>query len=514
MLSGVRNAAQAENGRAVSPRDAHPLSRRVAQALHRESSRPAVEFEGRWFTCGEIRHVAERVGALIEASAAPARAPIVLVPRNQPSAMAALFGLVATGYTVRMVYPFQSAAGIARDVERLQPAAVIAAAEEFSEAVCAVLRRHGIAAIVISESDAAPLPGFERCGRRRIDVPAESSIEVLTSGTTGPPKQFPLSYDLILEHHIGRQGMVPGNERGAKEDTPALLFFPLGNISGIYSTLPAMVNGKRMVLLDRFSVAAWHDYVLRFRPTVSSVPPAAMQAVLDADIAREDLASIGYLRTGAAPLDPALQRAFEKRYEIPLLLSYGATEFGGPVTAMTPELYTRWGQQKLGSVGQPLPGVQLRVTDPDTGEVLPPGRQGILDVISPCIGPQWIRSADLALIDEDGFVFHRGRADGAIVRGGFKVLPETIERALRLHPAVAAVAVAGIPDRRLGQVPAAAIELKRNIQGPSIDELEQHLREHVLATHIPAAWRFVAELPKNRSMKIDQLAVRRLFEPL
>jgi long-chain acyl-CoA synthetase len=219
--------------------------------------------------------------------------------------------------------------------------------------------------------------------------------------------------------------------------------------------------------------------------------------------------SIRYLPTGAAPLDPALQRAFEERYEIPVLLSYGATEFGGPVCAMTPELYAQWGQQKFGSVGQPMPGAQLRVIDPDTCEVLAPGREGTLEVISPRIGPQWIRTADIALIDEDGFLFHRGRADGAIVRGGFKVVPETIERALRLHPAVA---VAGIPDRRLGQVPAAAIQLKRDIEGPSIDELERHLRQHVLATHIPAASRFVAELPKNRSMKIDQPAARRLFE--
>jgi long-chain acyl-CoA synthetase len=89
-----------------------------------------------------------------------------------------------------MVYSFQSPAGIARDVERLQPAAVIAAAGEFSDAVCAVLRGKGIAAIVISEIDAAPLPGLERCTRRGIDVPAELSIEILTSRTTGPPKKL------------------------------------------------------------------------------------------------------------------------------------------------------------------------------------------------------------------------------------------------------------------------------------------------------------------------------------
>jgi acyl-coenzyme A synthetase/AMP-(fatty) acid ligase len=291
-----------------------------------------------------------------------------------------------------------------------------------------------------------------------------------------------------------------------------LLYFPLGNITGIYSTLPTLLKGQRAVLLDRFSVAAWHDYVLRFKPENTGLPPAGFQMVLDADIPREDLACIRRLGTGAAPLDPTVQRAFEERYGIPILLSYGATEFAGPVTAMTAELHEQWGQKKFGSVGRALPGAQLRVIDPDTGAVLPAGQEGTLEVISPRIGSHWIRTSDIALIDEDGFLFHRGRADGAIMRGGFKLLPETIERALLKHPAVSAAAVVGIADRRLGQVPAAAIQLRPGIEPPGTAALEQHLREHVLATHIPVTWRFVEQLPRNPSMKIDRPAVGRLWE--
>jgi acyl-coenzyme A synthetase/AMP-(fatty) acid ligase len=179
---------------------------------------------------------------------------------------------------------------------------------------------------------------------------------------------------------------------------------------------------------------------------------------------------------------------------------------------MTPELYPEWGKRKFSSVGRALPGSQLRVTDPETGAVLPPGKEGILEVISPRIGPDWIRTSDVALIDEDGFLFHRGRADGAIIRGGFKLLPETIERALLLHPSVSAAAVVGISDTRLGQVPAAAIQVKPGFAPPTFADLEAHLRAHVLATHIPVKWRLVEDLPRNRSMKTDRPAVRRLFE--
>jgi acyl-coenzyme A synthetase/AMP-(fatty) acid ligase len=98
------------------------------------------------------------------------------------------------------------------------------------------------------------------------------------------------------------------------------------------------------------------------------------------------------------------------------------------------------------------------------------------------------------------------------MRGGFKLLPETIERALLLHPAVSCAAVVSVPDARLGQVPAAAVQIKTGVPQPTVDELERHLRDHVYATHIPAAWRFVNELPPTASFKVDGAAVRRLFD--
>ena len=481
-------------------------------ALAREPSQPSIEFGKRWFTWGEIRHVAERLGALIDSSGAPEPAPVAVIARNRPSAVAALLGLIARGSTIRMIYPFQSPAAMARSVERLKPAAIVGAPEEFTDELRLMLRTQGIAAIAITDMDATPVAGLERCAARDVQVPEYPQIELLTSGTTGPPKHFAISFELIARHHVGVQLLTSDHGSEPLHLPPIPLFFPLGNISGIYSTLPTMLRGRRAQLWDRFTVAAWHDHVLRYRPEFTGMPPAGVQMVLDANIPPADLASIRLLSTGAAPLDPTVQRAFEERYGIPILLSYGATEFAGPVSAMTAQLYAEWGKRKFGSVGRPLPGAQLRVVDTETGAVLPPGREGRLEVISPRIGPDWIRTADIAIIDEDGFLFHRGRADGAILRGGFKVLPETIERALLLHPAVSAAAVVGLADTRLGQVPAAAIQLKPGVPPPAPADLEAHLREHVLATHVPVVWRFVDQLPRNPSMKTDIPAVRRLFE--
>jgi acyl-CoA synthetase (AMP-forming)/AMP-acid ligase II len=235
--------------------------------------------------------------------------------------------------------------------------------------------------------------------------------------------------------------------------------------------------------------------------------------VLDADLPPEALAGVRCIATGSAPLDVGVQRAFEARYRVPILTSYGATEFAGPVTSMTPELHAQWGERKLGSVGRPIAGAQLRVVDAESGAILAPGQEGVLEVIAPRIGLDWIRTSDLAVIDEDGFLFHRGRADGAIMRGGFKILPETIERALRLHPGVAAAAVVGLPDDRLGEIPAAIVQNRSDAPAPTAADLERHLRGHVYATHIPATFRFVDALPLTPSLKVDRAAVRRLLEP-
>lgn len=475
-------------------------------ALSCDPSLPALEYERRTYTWGELQRVAAQLVAAVADSGAHANLPVALIARNRPSAVAALVGLIAARRSIQMVYAFQSAAAIAQNLVRLAPAVVVATASELQSEVLEVLRARGIAAIEIDEMHAHALAGFERS---TCEPPARSSepcIHVLTSGTTGAPKQIPFAYDVFAKHYAR-----PVRASAALEPPP-LLSFPLGNITGLYSTLPALFRGHCAVLVDRWNLADWHDWVVRFRPVNGGLPPAGVQMILDANIAREDLRSIQFVGSGSAPLDPTVQRTFEARYGIPILLSYGATEFGGPVTAMTPELHAEWGARKLGSVGRAIPGARIRIVDPESGVELAPGTEGLLEVISPRIGPEWMRTADIAVIDADGFMFHRGRADGAIMRGGFKLVPEMIERALLLHAGIADAAVVGRKDRRLGEVPVAAIQLKQGAHWPGESALEAHLRQHLPATHIPVAWQQLLALPRTASLKLDRPALQRMFE--
>lgn len=491
---------------------ADDLQTLCSRMLAGEGAVPAIEYEGRWHDRGDMRRTAQALALHLAQSGVAPDAPIAFIPRNRPSAIAALIGLIAGGRTIRMIYAFQSPASIARDIVRLKPAVVVAALSDMTSEVRGALAAGGIAAISIDDGATLPLPGFERVGANLAFEPcSERRIEILTSGTTGPPKQFPVTYEMLGKHMV-RASEALADPNALADAPPALLYFPLGNISGLYTTLPSLLKGQRAVLLDRFSIEGWRDYVVRFRPVHSGIPPASVQMMLDANIPAEDLVSIKSMGFGAAPLDPTVHRAFEERYGIPVLLSYGATEFGGPVTVMSADLHAEFGKVKFGSVGRPFGGAQIRVVDQETGAVLPPGQEGILEVISPRIGPDWIRTSDIALIDEDGFLFHRGRADGAIVRGGFKLLPETIERALLQHPGVSAASVVAVASRRLGQVPGAAIQPSPLLDRPTVAELEAHLRDCLPATHIPVEWRFVDELPKTPSMKVDRPAVLSLFE--
>src|SRR5262245_25333473 len=136
------------------------LDRMCSEALERDPAHQALEFAGEWVCWGEVRRVADQVGALIAQSGVPVHAAIAFVPRNRPAAVAAFLGMLAQARSVRMVYAFQSATGIARDLDRLEPAVVVAHAEDFSAEVLDVLRARGAAAIALEDMHAAAVEGL------------------------------------------------------------------------------------------------------------------------------------------------------------------------------------------------------------------------------------------------------------------------------------------------------------------------------------------------------------------
>jgi acyl-CoA synthetase (AMP-forming)/AMP-acid ligase II len=285
------------------------------------------------------------------------------------------------------------------------------------------------------------------------------------------------------------------------------------HLGGQFRILQCLYDGRSFCLLERFSVDEWVDAVRRHRPRTVSLVPAALRMVLHADVDPADLAGVRTVVSGTAPLAPEDADAFHARFGVRVLTSYAATEFGGGVAGWNLADHERFWTAKRGSVGRAHPGCELRIVAPDTGAVLGPGAAGLLEVKTYQLGDEsgWTRTSDLARLDADGFLWILGRADQAIIRGGFKVQPDDVRAALERDPRVRSAAVVGRPHDRLGEVPVAAVELRPGAAPVSADDLLGAAARVLARYECPAEVRVVDSLPRTPAGKVDLAAVRALF---
>jgi long-chain acyl-CoA synthetase len=436
-------------------------------------------------------------------------AAIGVVARNRPLHAAAILGLISRGRIATMIYAFQSPAALASDLAITGFAAVVAEAADWSEDAIAAARAHGSLGIALDTASGGVattdgLDAFSAGDYRRHD--SDIAVEILSSGTTGPPKRIPVS-TRIFARALDMTNASGTITRGEYDISP----WPIGSIGGIGRLIGSVVQRRPLVYFDKFTVAEWIDAVRRHRPRVVTGMPAMMQMVLDADVSPNDLASVEVFYGGSAAFDPELKDRLFDRYGITVIWAYGATEFFGTIISWSEDMHRIWGAAKPGSSGRALPGVTLRVVDPETGAELAPGREGLLQARVDALGPDWIGTTDLVVIDDDGFMFHKGRNDGAIVRGGFKILPETIRTALREYDGVLDAACVGLADRRLGQVPVAAVELATGAVAPTEVQLLAFLRDRLPSHAVPVRITVVDALPRTATLKVEITAVQRLF---
>jgi long-chain acyl-CoA synthetase len=473
---------------------------------------PCIQFEGRWYSGDEVTAYGQAIARTLRDAGVTDDAPVGLVVRNRLPHAAAIVGFLAAERAVSMIYSFQSPESIGRDIEALELSAVIGDVEDWTAPVVDAVKRTGAAGLAISLQPpiVAAVPGLQHRDQSRAHAEAEPDValQILTSGTTGPPKRQSIK-TAVLQRTVFS---VTSGDVASADAPPELAYWQFGGI-GVCQLIAGVYNGRRIVMLERFSVEDYVRVVKEHRITRSGVQPAVIRMLVDADVAKEDLASLEFLISASGPLDPETRDEFEAKYGIPVVLAYGATEFAGSLCAWTPDLQREFGSAKRNSVGRALPDTRLRIVDPDTGAELPAGEQGLLEAQVAPIGPDWIRTTDIASIDADGFVTLHGRADGAINRGGFKISPETVRRVLISHPAVRDACVVGVPDPRLGEVPFAAVEVVAGLPAPSDDELGDLVRRSLPVYNVPVAFAFVDELPRNPALKVSLPAVAALYAP-
>ncbi len=504
------------------PGEPAALSARLAQMLALDPDVPVIEFRGAWRTWGQLAATAEAVRGHVPEPGI--RVGVLL--RNQPAHVGLLAGLLLAGACVVTIDPGRGEDRVRADVVGLgvpvlagSPADLAAFAPRDADGTNAT---EGTAPLLLAATDlgeSVTASGKPPSGPLLAGLPDSAvsrcgvAVEMLTSGTTGPPKRVPLGYEMITrvllgaKYYEGNHDQTPRLRSGA-----AIVNAPLVHLGGLFRVLQCLNDGRSFCLLERFTVEDWADAVRRHRPRTASLVPAALRMVLDADLDPDDLRSIRSVVSGTAPLAPETADAFQVKYGIPVLVSYAATEFGGGVAGWNLADHQRFWAAKRGSVGRAHPGCELRVVDAGSGELLPPGAEGLLEVKAHQFDSDgWVRTTDLARIDEDGFVWIVGRADQVIIRGGFKVHPDPVRVVLERDPRVLAAAVVGHDDPRLGQVPVAAVELRPGAGPVTADELRDGASRLLARYEVPAQIRVIDALPRTPSGKVDLMAVRGLF---
>ncbi|TMA34374.1 MAG: long-chain fatty acid--CoA ligase [Deltaproteobacteria bacterium] len=482
------------------------LGERIASVLAIDPSAPAIEFGGRWRTWGELASTVESVSTQLPV--AGTRIGVLL--RNRPAAVAFVLGSLRAGACIVAIDPQRGADRVRREIAALELPYV---AGEPGDLANGVGPETAATTLTLPDLGGAVAVARHAGGAGRPLRPGVA-VQMLTSGTTGQPKRVDLSYEMLGRSLSGAKHYESQRDAELRlRSGVAIIHAPLVHVAGLFRVVQCAVDGRSFALLERFTVDGWVDAVRRHRPATASLVPAALRMVLEADIAPADLGSIRSVISGTAPLSAADADAFTAKYGIPVLASYGATEFGGGVAGWNLVDHQRFWAAKRGSVGRAHPGCELRVIDPQSGGVLDSGAEGLLEVKAAQLGAgsAWVRTTDLARIDADGFLWILGRADQVIIRGGFKVRPDDVRAALERHPRVRGAAVVSRPDPRLGAVPVAAVELRRGPDPITPDDLLAHASATLARYELPAEIRIVDELPRTASAKVDLAAVTTLF---
>jgi acyl-CoA synthetase (AMP-forming)/AMP-acid ligase II len=502
----------------------HSRMTRWIQAMYAvDPAAPELEFEQRWHSWQALADTARAIDLLLTERGLGQGKRIGVLLRNRPELIPTLLGLLETNRCLASINASAPDDKLADDVLNAAAPAIIATEADWArpglhEAAFAI----GAVGIALTGDATAPVrivDGLDGDPARwtYADAPGVA-IEMLSSGTTGTPKRIPLSFAKFEKALLGAASYEKG--RG-EDDAPRLrsgvqlVTAPLAHIAGMTAVMNNFLAGRKICLIEKFTVAGFRDAVVRHRPKVAGAPPSALRMLLDADIPKEDFASLLAYRTGTAPLDPDLADAFYARYGIPVLQNYGATEFAGGVAGWTIDDFRSSWTAKRGSVGRLNAGIEARVADPETGDILPHGTTGLLELRGGNIGDgsNWLRTTDLARVDPDRFVWIVGRNDGAIIRGGFKILPDDVIKAMEDHPAIREAAVTGLADRRLGQIPAGAYIVRAGATPPDEDELRSFLKERLMPYQVPVHLMRLDDMPRTPSMKVSQPGLRALFEP-
>lgn len=351
--------------------------------------------------------------------------------------------------------------------------------------------------------------------------PDDTAVLLFTSGTTGAPKAAVLRHRHLASYIVGTVEFF-----NADEDEAILVSVPNYHIAGVSSILSSVYAGRRMVQLPSFSPERWVELAAAEHITQAMVVPTMLGRILDVvEATGTELPALRALSYGGGRMPrQTIERAMRLLPDVGFVNAYGLTETSSTISVLGPEDHraafagaTPEVRARLGSVGRPLPSIDVEIRDLDgnpvqagrLGEVFVRGEQvaGEYTSHSAVDAEGWYPTRDRGYLDAEGYLFLDGRADDVIVRGGENISPGEVEDALLRHPSVAEAAVVGVPDPEWGERVEAVVVAEPG-HSTSEAELQEWVRAQLRSTRVPARVHHRAELPYTETGKLLRRTLR------
>ncbi|CAN5342414.1 long-chain fatty acid--CoA ligase [soil metagenome] len=492
--------------------DASTLSRRAEAALERLGDHPSLLFEGSWLTSGQLAARARRAAAGFVGLGVEPGDRVLLIMANCPEVGITYAALWRAGAVATPVL-FLLSEDELRHVLSDSGAVAIVTTPEFLPKVLAVADGRPVV-VVGGEGGTTTFAELESGDELSVvdRTPQDLAALLYTGGTTGRSKGVALTHAGL--DAAGAAGYAAGHRPGR---TVGLLPLPLAHVYGLMVSVTGLhaVEPSRSVLMRWFDPAGFVSLVQEHRVQSSALVPSMLQMLLSQPLEDHDLSSLERVSSGGAPL--AVEVARERERRIPGLEvreGYGCTETTALIAAQPEE-------RRLGSVGKPVGGIAVRITDPD-GQELPAGQDGEICVQGPLVmsgywrSPEataqavqdgWFHTGDVGHLDDDGYLYVVDRIKDLIIRNGFNVYPRDVEDVLLAHCEVTAAAVVGRPDPQVGEEVVAFVSVA---PGSTLtpDRLVAHAKQHISAAKYPREVRIVDSIPLTSVLKTDRKALR------
>ena len=480
---------------------------------------PAIRLDDLVLTYAQLREAAGRMSALLAAHGVQPGDRVGIMLPNVPAFPISFYGALAAGAVVVPMNPLLKSREVAYYLGDSGARVVLAWHAAAGEAAKGAADA-GAQAIAVQTPDLADLladyepawsdPGWSDPGRDGDD----DAVILYTSGTTGQPKGAELTHaGLVRNAELTAQTLLKNGP-----DDVMMGCLPLFHVFGLTCGLNATVAAANtLTLLPRFDPAKALAIIERDAVTIFEGVPTMYAAILhlpDADPAMA--ATLRVCISGGASLPVEVLRGFEEKFGCMILEGYGLSETSPVASFNLPDI-----ERKPGSIGVPIEGVQMRLVG-DDGQPVPAGEIGEIairghnvmkgywnkpEATAEAITDGWFRTGDMAKVDSDGYYYIVDRKKDLIIRGGYNVYPREIEEVLHEHPAVAEVAVIGIPHPELGEEVAAAVALKPGATATP-EELRAFARDKMAAYKYPRQIWLVDTLPKGPTGKILRREVR------